>query len=183
MQNTKHGSFLDIDFLIEKTGISAGQRVADLGCGSSGHFTFPLAEKVGEKGLVYAVDVVKTSLNVVEKRKKSENIENIKTVWSDLEIFKATDIDNESLDTALLLNTIYQAKKTSELLREAYRIVKKHGKLLIVDWKNIQTPLGPPYNQRANKEKIKTEARKIGFELMEEFNAGEYHFGLLFNKI
>ena len=42
--------------LMEALKLKAGEAVADLGCGS-GYFTFRLADKVGPKGKVFAVDI------------------------------------------------------------------------------------------------------------------------------
>jgi ubiquinone/menaquinone biosynthesis C-methylase UbiE len=44
--------------IFEKISLSVGQRVADLGCGRTGHFVFPAVKTVGDTGIVYAVDVV-----------------------------------------------------------------------------------------------------------------------------
>ena len=55
---------LDIqDILENRLGIVYGAKVADLGCGGNGFFTFKVARLVGKTGLVYAVDGLKMVLN------------------------------------------------------------------------------------------------------------------------
>ncbi|PIP75226.1 hypothetical protein COW86_04980, partial [Candidatus Kuenenbacteria bacterium CG22_combo_CG10-13_8_21_14_all_39_9] len=84
---------LDIqDILENRLGIVYGAKVADLGCGGNGFFTFKVARLVGKTGLVYAVDVLKMVLKNVENRAKMEGADNIKTVWSNLENFGAANI-------------------------------------------------------------------------------------------
>lgn len=182
---TQTGSnyLLDSSFLFQKTNLKEGEKIADLGCGSSGHFVFPAAKLVGGKGMVYAVDIRKHILESIQKRVQQENYNNIKTVWSDLEVFQGTNIETESLDSALLINTLFQSSKRSSMLKESVRLIKKNHNFLIVDWKNSHSPLGPPVESRVDPETLKKAAPKLGLKLEEEFNAGDYHFGLLFTKI
>lgn len=184
MANKKGSNYLlDPRFILNKAGIEEGNKVADLGCGASGHFVFPAAEMVGGKGKVYAVDVLKKVLEVIKKEAEKRGVQNIEEVWSDLEIFKGTDIETESIDTALLINTLFQSSKRGGILREASRIIKKGGKLLVVEWERSDSPLGPPPESRVKKESLKEAAQKLGMKTEEEFNAGNYHYGVLFIKM
>jgi len=176
-------ALLDVNFILSKAQISENTKVADLGCGASGFFIFPLAKLVGKRGKVYAVDILKTILETIDKRIKQENLENIKTVWSNLEIFNATKIESGSLDVILLVNTLYQSHKRPEILREAVRLLKKGGLLLVVEWKNIATPLGPPAEERVKADLLKAGAQKLGLKIEDEFDAGQYHYGIVFTKL
>jgi len=174
---------LDVNVILSKAGVGEKMKVADLGCGASGHFVFPAASMVGEKGEVYAVDILKTVLETISRRIKQENISNIKTIWSNLEIFGATKIESGSLDLAFLVDTLYQSHKRVEILRESVRMLKKEGKLIVVEWKNIALPFGPPVEERVKIDPIKVGAQKLGLKLEEEFFAGQYHYGLVFVKL
>ncbi len=184
MFNPSGGSaLLDINFILSKIKVSENMKVADLGCGASGHFVFPLARMIGKRGRVYAVDILKTILETINKRVKQENLENVETVWSNLEIFNATKIESGSLDLALLVNTLYQSHKRAEILREAVRMLKKGGHLLVAEWKNTASPLGPPVEERVKADPLKSGAGKLGLKVEDEFEAGEYHYGILFVKL
>jgi len=173
---------IDPQTIIEKGEIGDRMRVADLGCGGSGHFVFPIANVVGDNGVMYGVDILKNNLANIERRAKQDNLKQVKIVWSNLEIFKATKIDSSSLDAGLLINVLYQSNKRAEMIREATRMVKKGGKLIIVDWKKTNSPFGPSIEERVNKENLIAVCQRLGMELLEEFNTGEYHFGLAFLK-
>lgn len=170
-------TFIDANLILSKAQVGDKAKVADLGCGSSGHFVFPSAKLVGKKGIVYAVDILRTALETINKRVSVENLSNIKTVWSNLEIFGATKIEAGSLDVAMLINTLYQSHKRVEILREAVRLLKKNGRLVIVEWKNIAAPFGPPSEERVKKDLIDHGAKKLGLRPEEEFEAGQYHYG------
>lgn len=174
---------LDAKYLLEKAQIGEGMKVADLGCGASGHFVFSSAVMVGKNGKVYAVDILRTILETIDRRARQDAYENIETIWSNLEVFRATKIESSSLDLALLVNTLYQSHKRAEILREAVRMLKKDSHLLVVEWKNSASPLGPPSRERVKPDLLKIAARKFGLDLKEEFEAGQYHFGMLFVKM
>lgn len=173
---------MDAKFILGKVDIGDRMKVADLGCGASGHFVFPASRLVGKNGKVYAVDIMKPVLENINRRIKQENIENIETVWSDLEMVGATNISPDSLDVAMLINTLYLSRKRAEILRESLRLLKKGKKLLIVEWKNISSPFGPPPEERVKKEALKIAGQKLGLILEDEFEAGPYHYGLTFIK-
>lgn len=179
---TGGNALIDPQLIIEKAGIGDAMHVADLGCGATGHFIFPVAKAVGKKGLIYAVDILKNNLHNIERRAKQENLEQVRTVWSNLEIFKATRIEASSLDVAMLINVLYQSDQRPEMIREAVRMVKPGGILLIVDWNATAAPFGPSLGERVSKDNLKAAAPRLNLELKEEFNAGEYHFGITFIK-
>ena len=176
-------TLLDINRILEKASVTENMTLADLGCGSSGYFVFNCAKLVGKEGNIYAVDVVKQSLKNIDLRARQENIENIKTIWSDLEIFGAAKIEANSLDVAFLVNTLYQSKKRAEVLRESIRMLKKDGKLVVIEWKDISSPFGPDVEIRVKKEPLKIASQKLGLSIENEFEAGPYHYGLIFVKL
>lgn len=182
MPNIRGGNELISVDLFEKVGLEEGMTAGDLGCGNLGHFSVPAAKIVGKNGLVYAVDILKSVLQAVGHRAKQEGLNNLKIVWSNLEIVGATKIPEASLDAAFLVNILFQSKFDDRVLKETYRLVKNGGKAIVVDWLRISTPFGPPISDRTKKEEIKKMAENAGFRLIEDFSAGPYHYGLLFIK-
>ncbi len=174
---------IDPELILDKADIESGMRVADLGSGSSGRYVFPAAKMVGKDGKVFAVDILKTNLETIRRRIKVDGIDNINTVWSDIEIFNATKIESSSLDMTFLINTLYQSYKRPEIIRETTRMLKSSGKMIIVEWKKIASPFGPPSEFRVKKENLIKISKKNGLILEQEFFAGKYHFGLIFNKV
>jgi ubiquinone/menaquinone biosynthesis C-methylase UbiE len=180
---TGGSALLDVNFILEKAQIKERMKVADLGCGTSGHFVFPAAKIVGNRGTVYAVDILKPSLDSISRRARQEGITNIITVWSDLEVYRGANIETESLDVALLINTLFHSEKRAEIIRESIRMIKKGGNLLVVEWEETSSPFGPPPEKRVKIEPLKKVGEKMGLKVVEEFSAGEYHYGVLFVKL
>ena len=183
MIDNKKTILFDIDNILRKITLEEGQKVAELGCGNFGFFVWPLAKAVGRRGQVYAVDILRSTLEEIKHQALKENLPQIKTVWSNLEIFKATAIEANSLDCALLVNVLHQSDKRTEIIREAIRMITRGGKLLIVEWENTDSPLGPKMEKRVKLESLKIAEPKLGLEIQEEFPAGPYHYGLILTKL
>ncbi|MBT4277606.1 methyltransferase domain-containing protein [Candidatus Falkowbacteria bacterium] len=182
--NQFHGGnqLLNAQSILEKVGITERMIVADLGCGNNGHFCFPAAHLVGGKGLVYAVDVRKSVLQNVKTRTEMEGLNNMRPIWSNLEMYGSTDIRSSFIDLALLVNILFQSQKHFEILKEAIRLMKKGGKLLVIDWKKTSAAMGPSLDLRVDKRDIQMMLYRLGIEQTEDFDAGKHHFGMLFEK-
>jgi SAM-dependent methyltransferase len=173
---------LDANQILSKlVGIKTGHRVADLGAGG-GLFTLQAARLVGDQGEVYAVDLIKAILSDIESKARMANLYNIKTVWSNLEILGATKIPEATLDFVLLVNVLFQSKESAKIINEGARLLKSGGKMLIIDWNKNNNGIGPHDDRQIKPAEVTDQAQKINLVLEQEFNAGQYHFGLIFVK-
>ncbi len=166
--------------LLERVGVREGNRVADLGCGALGHFVFPAAQLVGGTGAVFAVDIQKSVLKQIEKGAKDQQFWNITPVWSDIEVFRATHIDEGTLDLTLLVNNLFLAQNREQLIREMARLTRPGGRIVVVEWKPTKSPIGPSPENRMSKEEAKREMKSSLLDFHDEFDAGEFHYGLIY---
>lgn len=174
---------IDSKKVLEKIGLKEGDKVADLGCGGKGYFCLQAARLVGNSGLVFAVDILRSILRNIEKEAKVEGINNIKTVWSNLEVSGATKIESESLDFCLLINLIFQTEKRFEVIKEATRLLKRdEGKLVVIDWKKTSIPFGPSVEMRIFPEEVESFAQQLALKKDFSFEAGKFHYGIVFKK-
>lgn len=168
--------------VLKKLGVERGSTVADLGCGGAGHFIIPAAHLAGHDTIVYAVDILKDVLKNVASKARIEGINNVRTIWSDLEVPGATKIEDGSVDYALYANTLFQSKKHKPMLQEAFRLLDEGGRLMVIDWLKKDSGFGPPLDSRVDQQELMKIAKDVGFELVESFEPGDYHFGLIFEK-
>ncbi|MEK7653155.1 MAG: methyltransferase domain-containing protein [Patescibacteria group bacterium] len=181
MPNTGENELITVD-VFKKIGLDKGMSVGDLGCGNLGYFAVRAAKIVGKGGAVYAVDILKSALQAVENIARQESLENLKTVWSNLELVGATRIPESNLDVAFIHNVLFQSDRDGEVLKETFRLLKSGGKLMVIDWKKTDSPFGPPLADKISADEVKSHAQNAGFKLAEEFAAGPYHYGLIFVK-
>lgn len=171
---------LNINLILQKVKIKAKDTVADFGCGQFGYFTFPLAKLVGKNGCVYAIDLMQKNLEAINKEANRDNIQNIKTIWADLEVPGGAKINTESVDTVFMINTLHQAQKPLKMLTEAKRMLKKNGVLLIVDWQPSGSTMGPNDNKKIDADFIIKAGDEQGLFFKDKFTAGPDHYGLIF---
>lgn len=170
--------FLNPEGILQSLGIlTPGMQVADLGCGA-GYFSVAFAQLVGDTGRVYAVDVLQTALDSVERRAKQMGATNITTVRANLEKVGATGLPDHSVHLALLATVLFQSENKQEMLKEAKRILQKGGFLVIIDW-DPQASIGAG-SYKISKKDVLDLAAQTGFTLQKEFPVDAYHYGLLF---
>jgi len=172
-------SFLNPEEVLNQLELRPDMTAADFGCGSGG-FVIPLAKRL-EDGLVYALDIQKEPLSALKSRALIESVSNIRLIRCDLEKPKGSTLPDFSLDLVLIINILFQAEKKDAIISEAKRVLKKQGKLMIIDWlpKATQGPL----KGRISPVEVKKITKNQGFELEKEFEAGRYHYGLVFKKL
>lgn len=174
--------FINPQEIINKAGLVEGMTIADLGCGNLGYFIIPMAKVIGKEGIAYGVDILKPVLEAVRSRAKLDGLTNVELIWADLEKVGSSKIPEASTDADFLVNILFQNKKKDAIMQEAARLLKQGGKLVVIDWKKINIPFGPPVEIRVEPESIKAIASKINLKLLEESDVGDYFWGLLFEK-
>ncbi len=170
--------FLNPDEIIDELDISPSAIIADFGCGSGG-FTVPLA-KTASEGLVYGLDIMEAPLSALKGRLMLENITNVKLIKCDLEAHRGASLPAEAVDMVVIPNVLFQSDNKNGIILEALRILKRGGKLVIIDWLT-KASQGPEEGRIAKEEVIKL-AKEQGATLLKEFNAGKYHYGIILIK-
>lgn len=178
----KKTNLLPAGEMLKHIPLAAGARVGDLGCGGHGLFALAAARLIGPRGVVYAVDILKTTLAEVAQKARLDGVANIKPIWSNLEIVGATAIPPQSLDAVLLISVLFQCHDRPSVLTEAKRLLKPGGALLVVDWKTTATALGPAAQHRIAPPAMHALVTAAGFVAGEQFDAGPYHYGMVFTK-
>lgn len=170
--------FIDPIEILNKLDLKDDMIVADFGCGSGG-WVIPLAKRL-EQGIIYAIDLQEEMLSVLESKLKAENIQNVRKILSDVEDKKDLKLSPLSCDLILMTNLLFQAEDKKQVFKQAQRLLKPNGRILIVDWK--PNNLLEPEKGKVSADEVKKMAKEFNFELKNEFPAGSYHYVLVFEK-
>ncbi len=173
--------FVDPKAVIEVASILPGSVVADFGAGP-GFYAIPLAQRLGNAGKVYAFDIRKEMLEAVRSKAKALGLSNIETIWSDLEAPQGSHLKDAAVDLVMISNILFQVENKKAIAKEALRILKPGGKVLLVEWAEEEKPLGPPLKYRINRKEAEETFLAQGFIFDKEFNAGDQHYGLVLKK-
>lgn len=171
--------FLDPQKVLNKLKLREDMVAADFGSGSGG-WAIPLA-KILKEGKVYAIDILEEPLSALVSRMRLERVLNIDTIRSNVESPNGSKLTDGSVDLVLMTNLLFEVEDKKKVISEAKRILKKRGKILIVDWR-VDAPFGP-VEGRISPEEVKEIAKDLNLEIKKEFEAGRYHWGLVLTKL
>ena len=121
-------SFLPRKNILAEVGIKSGFSILDYGCGS-GSYTIAAAQLAGKSGKIYALDIHPLAVQRVQSTASKKRLTNIETILSDC----ATGLPDESIDVALLYDTLHDLSKPDEVLAELHRVLKPNGILSFND--------------------------------------------------
>ena len=113
---------------LKEVGIKSGDNILDYGCGP-GSYTVVAAKLVGESGKVYALDIHPLAVQKVQNIAAKRRLTNIETILSDC----ATGLADESIDVALLYDTLHEVSEPGKILAELHRVLKPNGILSFND--------------------------------------------------
>jgi ubiquinone/menaquinone biosynthesis C-methylase UbiE len=173
--------FSDPEKNIGQFSLGKGDHVADFGAGA-GFYSFAAAEAVSSDGKVYSIDVQKDLLQRLKKEANIRHLTNIEILWADIEHYGGTKLRESSMDAVIAANVLFQIKEKNKTCLEINRILKKGGRVLLVDWSSSFGGMGPQQEDVFLPEKAKEIFTQNGFEFEREISAGAQHFGLIFRK-
>ena len=150
--------FLSPDEVIESLDINPEEVIIDFGSGP-GFWTIPMAQKVGIKGLVVAIDQYEENLKIIKSKADRLGLDNIKYVHAPYGSDRIPT--NEKADLILISNILSLVDTDNELINSAKNNAKNDSKLVIIDW-DEKTPMISEKEQ-VKKEEVITAAERIGF--------------------
>ena len=111
--------------------IKPGDVVADVGAGS-GYYTMKLAELVGPRGKVYALDIQPEMLAIIKNRMKAAKVANIETIQNTETEIK---LPANSTDLFLLVDVYHEFSHPHEMTVEMVKALKPGGRLVFVEFR------------------------------------------------
>jgi ubiquinone/menaquinone biosynthesis C-methylase UbiE len=181
MYDASVGQFANPTVIATHFHLREGDRIADFGAGS-GHYMKPLSKAVGRTGVVYMCEIQKPLVEALGAQAVSLRLNNVRTVWADIEVVGGTKLYDGGLDAALLSNTLFQVSDKTSLFKEVARTLRKGGKLFVIDWAGSFAGVGPRTEQVVPETETRTLAEKAGFVYERSFPAGENHYGIALRK-
>lgn len=166
---------------IVELGLQRGERVADFGAGP-GHYTIEAAKEVGEGGHVYSIEIQKNLISKVENKAESAGLQNVNVIWADLEKPEGSTLDNELVDVVIASNILFQITNKEQFLQEAYRVLKEGGRLLLIDWSDSHSGLGPNDEHVVSENTARELCGTAGFAAQQVLSPGAHHYGFVFKK-
>lgn len=148
--------------------IGNGDTVADVGC-HEGYLSVRLSKKVGEDGLVYAVDVRQDRLNNLKDNLEERKLDNVETVLGDYDNPK---LPKNKLDVVFVIDTYHEMDDYMTILGHIKASLKTGGRIVMLE-KLKQYMKGKSREQQVGAHTlsigyVKKELKAAGFTISKE---------------
>ena len=173
-------SFFDVDHIFKELEIDDTiSSLVDFGAGY-GTFSLPAARVIS--GKVHAYEIESELADVLLKKSQKVGLDNL-TIHNRDFVESGSGLEDNSVDYVMIFNILH-ASESPEILKEAYRILKRGGKLGVIHWRYDQTtPRGPGMDIRPKPEELEKLIQEIGFQILKSnIDLPPYHYGILAKK-
>lgn len=175
LDNPQRYRILPPEEVVREIDLEQGLHLADIGCGI-GYFTFPLAQALGKKGVVFGLDVSPEMLEEAQKRYVSRKDSEMAVV----EFLRSEEagfpLESETIDIAFVANVLHEIDDQQGFLKEVARVLKSSGRLVIVEWAKEVMDFGPPVEERLSQEEVINSLESASFKLLTAKRVGEGHY-------
>jgi len=177
LNDPKRLEYLNPDVIWEKAGLNSPQVLIDIGAGT-GFFALLFSKKMG-KGKIYACDISEEMLAWMNNNLPLESKRIVIPVKMEE---NSVPLSDGTADLVYMINLHHELEEPLRVLKESHRLIRKGGKLMIIDWKKEETPEGPPLGLRVTELTIESQMRKSFFSNISKYAVLPYHHFLLGEK-
>jgi ubiquinone/menaquinone biosynthesis C-methylase UbiE len=159
-------SFLDLQ---------GGEIYLDLACGM-GRYSFPLAERVGETGILYAIDLWAEGIAALAEEINKKQIPNVTTMVADL--CETIPLPSSSADGCLMATALHDLPLSGQknVIAEMHRILKPGGVFSVIEFNKVEKGPGPPLHIKMSEEEVVTLFSDSGFSKIDSKDIGPHHY-------
>jgi predicted methyltransferase len=157
-----------------------GMAVADVGAGT-GFFAMMFAEAVGQRGLVYAVDITPEFVEDIRMQASGLGRRNVRGI---VNTARSAMLPANSVDLVFTSDTYHHFEYPHSMLESIHAALRPGGELVVVDFKRIPGFSHPWVlgHVRAGEETVRAEIEAAGFELIERNDFMQTQYFLRFRK-
>lgn len=153
------------DSVIAFLGDLKGKTVMDIGSGT-GYFSFRLADAGAN---VICADVDERFLDYIAKRKAEKGLTEAQVETRKVP-FDSSKLRESEADLVLIVDTYHHIENRVDYFAEVKRGLKPGGKLVVIDFRKEEMPVGPPVEMKIKEAEVMDELRKAGFTNMQVNN-------------
>ena len=149
--------------IIQHLGPLDNKVVADIGAGPYGYFSLRIAHQTSVKKVI-AMDIDEEAIDFMERARKllSGGIQSrfeTRLVESNNAMLKSGEAD-----VVLIVNTSSYFEKRVQYFKDLLDGIVSGGKLVVIDFKKKNTPVGPNVDERISLGQIETDLKEAGYK-------------------
>lgn len=146
------------DAVVAAVGLGPAQSLADIGAGT-GYFSVRFAAKA-PGGKVFGVDIEPDMIRYMKERASREKLANLVPVLGS----PSDPAIPSRVDVIFVCDTYHHIEQRTAYFQKIASSLAPGGRLVIVDFKAMDTPVGPPLAMRVAPAQIDTELAPAGFK-------------------
>lgn len=173
--------FLNPKKLLALAHIQPGMLIADFETTNS-YIPLEIGRLLKNEGKIYVTGSNKELLKRVGSEAKHQHITSLEILSGHIEKNEGIPLRDGTLDLIVMSNVLFSVDEKNNCLKEASRLLRKGGRVLLTDWVDSFAGIGPHKDHVIKKNDALNLFTESGFELMNEIDAGHYHYGFIFQK-
>lgn len=164
--------------LLDALEIKPGQQVCDFGCGN-GYHSLRIAQLVGAKGKVLAVDIQQEMLDMLSERCKTREVDNVDPILATTD---DPQLPPGQIDLVLMVDVYHELSYPAEILGAIRKKLKPTGRIALVEFRE-EDPTVPikPLHKMSQAQAIREFAGN-GFKLVGQFDRLPWQHVLFFAR-
>jgi len=162
------------DYVVRFVGLDSADRVADIGS-ATGYFGVHLARAV-PAGKVFGIDIEPSLVDFLNRRAEEEGLGNLKSLLGEPSDPKIPG----PVDLIFLCDTYHHIDGRVEYFHNLQNSLATGGRIVIVDFKPGELPVGPGPAHKIDSRRIAAEMYAAGYDLIRTDEALPYQFILEF---
>lgn len=162
--------------LLSSLQLEPGMRVGDFGCGN-GFYTLQLAQRVGPRGRIFAIDIQPEMLELLQARAEPRGLGNIEPVLATADDPR---LPAGQLDLVLMVDVYHELDDPELVLRAVRQSLRPQGRLVLVEFRT-EDPAVPilPLHKMSQPQVLK-ELAANQFKLVGQFDELPWQHVLFF---
>jgi len=162
------------DEVIKAIDLSVHSTIADIGS-ATGYFPIRFA-RVAKEGKVFGVDIEQNMVDYLNERAAKEGLTNLESVLGETNDPKIP----RQVDIVFICNTYHHIEERNKYFENLLKYLTSDGKLVIVDFKKGDLPVGPGDSMKIAKEDVIQEITSSGYKLSSSPSMLPYQYFLVF---
>ena len=163
------------DTLMDNLPIKPGETIADIGAGT-GYFTLRLAQRVGPKGKVIAVEIRQEMLDLIARR----NLKNVSLV---LDTETDPKLQPATVDLAFVANSYHEFTHPRDMMTAIRESLKPNGRLVVIEYAKEREDDDPTAGVATmSAPQLRSEIESFGFKLERVLDVLPSQHAMIFSR-